>query len=92
MTIHRRSSPLALSHDPLLGLSVLFFRLFDNVRRQTNAIDRLLTIGNQPVPEVLLVKGILRLAFFVRSGSPVSRRVGREDFVDEDELRFAVGF
>lgn len=86
------SSPLTLTHDPFLGLSILFFRLLDNVRRQTHSVDSLLSISDQPVPKVLLVKRILRLARFVGRRGPVSGRVGGQNFVDEDELSFSVGF
>lgn len=86
------SSPLTLTHDPFFCLSVLLFRLLDHIRRQAHAVDGLLAIGDQPIPKVLLVERVLRLAFFICRRGPVSRRVGSEDFVDEDELGLAVGF
>jgi len=81
------SSPFPLTHNPLLGFPILLLSLGDHIIRQPDVLHVLLPLTDQPVPHVLLIKRILSSSGSVGVRSPVSRRVGREDLVDQDESR-----
>lgn len=85
--MHSTQRPHSRSpHELLHGLAILVRRPPHHILGQRDALDILLALCNEPVADVLLVKRVLRAAGSVPLGGPVARRVGREHFVDEDEL------
>src|SRR5262245_32621999 len=71
----------------LVGFQVFLPCLGDNVARQRRRGAVFVPTGRlQPVPDELLVVGWRIAPRFVLIDGPETRAVGREDFVDEDQL------
>ena len=81
-----------VSSQAAVGFPVAFGRLLDDVVRQGGSGRRPVPIllREEPVAHELLVEVRLRLARRVALRVPESAGVGREDFVDEDDLAVAV--